>query len=517
MSEKMIRFRVSRYDPDRDDFPRFAVYEVPYVERMRILDALNYIHDNYDGTLAYRWVCRANQCGSCTVTVDGKPGPACKTEVPADSDEITIEPLRVFPVIKDLVTDIDRGYDKYMTLRPYLERHSKPKRPEMITAEDIEQIKEFRSCIECWACVSICPVINEVWDEYAGPMSMRKLAELSCDKRDILDRVSVALVEGAYNCTSCKNCWAVCPQEIKIPEKATEKLRARAIEKGLAPLPPHKVAIASIRNYWNPWMAPRGQRVRWAKGYDLPSSAETMFFAGCSPSLLRQNLVENVVKIYSALGEKIGYLGKEERCCSSPLLRVGDIDLFKEMAKANIDAMKKAGAKRVVVTCAGCYKAWKEDYIEWFGDYGIEVVHISEVLENAIRNGKLKLNEVPENNVTVTYHDPCHLGRAGGVYDPPRRVLESIPGVRIVEMSRNRENSACCGSGGGVKTARPNLATTIGGARLEMVRETGAEVIVSCCPWCEQNIEDSIKAGDFPSWRVLDLVDLVAAALEREE
>jgi Fe-S oxidoreductase len=149
----------------------------------------------------------------------------------------------------------------------------------------------------------------------------------------------------------------VCPQETEIAEKATEKLRARAIQKGLAPLPPHKIAIASVRNYWNPWMALRGQRVRWAKKLDFASSAETMFFAGCSPSLLKQNLVENAVKIYDVMEEKIGYLGKEERCCSSPLLRVGEVNLFKEMAQANIDALKKTGRKRIVVTCAGCYKA----------------------------------------------------------------------------------------------------------------------------------------------------------------
>jgi fumarate reductase (CoM/CoB) subunit B len=513
MAEKTIRLRIFRYDPDLDDSPHYETYEVPYVEKMRVLDALNYIHEFYDGSLAYRWVCRASQCGSCTVMINGKPAPACKTEIPVGTTEITIEPLRFFPVIKDLVVDLEKGYRRFLTLRPYTQRASKPKRPEIIMPEDIEPIKELRSCIECWACVSICPVIAEIWNEYAGPISMRKLAELSLDKRDILDRVSIALVEGMYHCTTCKNCWAVCPQEIKIPEKAVEKLRAMAMQKGLAPLPPHKVAIASIRNYWNPWTVPRGQRVRWAKDFNLPTKSETMFFAGCSPSLLRSNLSVNVVRIFRALGEEIGYLGKEERCCSSPLLRVGEIELFKEMAKANIESMKKAGAKRIVVTCAGCYKAWKEDYREWFGDYGIDVYHISEILENAIRNGRLTLKYSPANDMTVTYHDPCHLGRAGGIFDPPRKVLKSIPGIKFVEMSRIRENSACCGSGGGVKTARPNLAAMIGSRRLEMVRETGAEAIISCCPWCEQNLEDSIKWGGFPDWKVKDLVDLVVAAL----
>jgi len=481
---------------------------------MRVLDALNYIHDHYDGSLAYRWVCRAAQCGSCTVMVDGKPGPACRTEIPEGTQVITIEPLRTFPIIKDLVVDTDRAYSRFEAIRPYVDRPPAERRPEVIMPSEVEEIKTLRSCIECFACLSACPVVNEIQEEYLGPMGMRKLAELSQDGRDTQDRVAMALASGMYNCTTCKNCWAVCPQEIKVPEKAVEKLRAMALKKGIPPLPPHKVAIASIRNYWNPWMAPRAQRARWAKPFDLPAKCETMFFAGCSPSLLKQNLVENVVRIFRAMDEPLGYLGKEERCCSSPLLRVGEVGMFEEMAKANIENMRKAGAKRVVVTCAGCYKAWKEDYPEHFGDLGMEVVHISEVLEEAIGSGRLKLKAAPENQMVITYHDPCHLGRAGGIYEAPRRVLRAVPGITLREMSRNRENSACCGSGGGVKTARPNLATSIGARRLDMVQETQAQEVVSCCPWCEQNIEDSIKSSGKGTWKVRDLVDIVCAALE---
>jgi fumarate reductase (CoM/CoB) subunit B len=385
----------------------------------------------------------------------------------------------------------------------------------VIMPSEVEEIKPLRSCIECFACLSACPVVNEIQEEYLGPMGMRKLAELSLDRRDTQDRVAMALASGMYNCTTCKNCWAVCPQEIKVPEKAVEKLRAMALRKGVPPLPPHKVAIASIRNYWNPWMAPRAQRAKWAKPFELPVQCETMFFAGCSPSLLKQNLVENVVRIFKAMDEPLGYLGKEERCCSSPLLRIGEVGMFEEMAKANIENMRKAGAKRVVVTCAGCYKAWKEDYPEHFGELGLEVLHISQLLEEAIASGRLRLKAVPENERAVTYHDPCHLGRAGGIYEAPRRVLRAVPGITLREMSRNRENSACCGSGGGVKTARPNLATAIGARRLDMVKETNAQEVISCCPWCEQNIEDSIKSSGSGTWKVRDLVDIVCAALDQ--
>ena len=510
-----VKVRVFRFDPVTDQAPRFEEYLVPYAEKMRVLDALNYIHEHYDGSLAYRWVCRAAQCGSCTVMVDGKPGPACRTEIPAGTEVITIEPLRAFPVIKDLVVDTDRAYSRFEAIRPYVQRPEVERRPEVIMPSEVEEIKPLRSCIECFACLSACPVVNEIQEEYLGPMGMRKLAELSLDRRDTQDRVAMALASGMYNCTTCKNCWAVCPQEIKVPEKAVEKLRAMALRKGVPPLPPHKVAIASIRNYWNPWMAPRAQRAKWAKPFELPAQCETMFFAGCSPSLLKQNLVENVVRIFKAMDEPLGYLGKEERCCSSPLLRIGEVGMFEEMAKANIENMRKAGAKRVVVTCAGCYKAWKEDYPEHFGELGFEVLHISQLLEEAIASGRLRLKAVPENQRAITYHDPCHLGRAGGIYEAPRRVLRAVPGITLREMSRNRENSACCGSGGGVKTARPNLATAIGARRLDMVKETNAQEVISCCPWCEQNIEDSIKSSGSGTWKVRDLVDIVCAALDQ--
>jgi len=238
-----------------------------------------------------------------------------------------------------------------------------------------------------------------------------------------------------------------------------------------------------------------------------------MFFAGCSPSILRPDQASAVARIFAAMEEPIGYLGKEERCCGSTLLRIGEENLFMEMARANLDAMRKAGARRVVVTCAGCFKSWKEDYPERLGPTGIEVVHVSELIEQALDSGKLLLRPVPENERRVTYHDPCHLGRAEGVYEPPRKVLASVPGIRLVEMAFNRENSACCGSGGGVRTARPALSASIGAKRVQMAEETGASEVISCCPWCEQNLEDCIKASGRSGLKVRDLVEVVAAAV----
>lgn len=509
---RSVEVRVLRSDPSADEGPHFQAFLVPYIEGMRVLDALNYIHDHLDGTLAYRWVCRTAQCGSCSVTVDGRPGPSCSTEVPSGAKSIAIEPLRAFPVIKDLVVDMDRAYSRFMGARPFLENGNDVIGHHTINPVASADLRSFRSCIECWSCVAACPVVHEAQDAFLGPMGLRKLAELDSDGHDSLDRVAAAVDDGLYRCTTCRSCWSVCPQEIEVPGKAIEKLRARAVDHGKVP-PAQKAASSSVRNYWNPWTAPRAQRAAWAKRLELPSKCRTMLFAGCSPSLLKPGIARSTAMIFAAIGEPLGYLGMEERCCGSPLIRAGDVKTFEEMARGNIQSMRRAGAERVVVACAGCYLAWKKDYPSCLGELDMEVRHVSEVIAEALDEGRLKLKAVPENDASVAYHDPCHLGRAGGVYEAPRSVLARVPGIRLVEMARNRQDAECCGAGGGVKAVEPSLSLAIGRRRVADAAHVDAGVIASCCPWCEQNLQDAAKALGDGDLRARDLVEIVAAAL----
>jgi fumarate reductase (CoM/CoB) subunit B len=446
--------------------------------------------------------------------VNGVPRLACKSPVPAGIGEVVLEPLRNFPIVKDLVVESEKGRETRSAFTAHLKRASPVVRPEMIRQGEIVGVRELRSCIECWSCVAACPVVEALAGEFDGPATLRRLSELSQDKRDTLDRTATALASGLYNCTTCESCWKVCPQDIRLPEKAIGKLRSIAAASGAGPLPVHKVLVKSITNYWNPWMAPRSQKAGWAKAFSLPSKGRTLFFAGCSASLVRQNIATSSVMCLSALGEEVAHLGKEEPCCLSPVLRVGDDETFERMARKNIELVRRSGAERLVVACAGCYKAWGSDYPDRCEELGFEVVHISEVLDEALKEGRLRMRDEPTNHVDVAYHDPCHLGRAMGVYEAPRRVLSAVPGLRLTEMEMNRENALCCGSGGGVKTAKPSLSLAIGAKRLSMADRAGCHQIVSCCPWCEQNLDDCQVSVGAVGMASIDLVEIVARALE---
>lgn len=508
-----MKVKVFRYDQDCDKQPRYETYNIEPTPGMRVLDVLHYIHDNIDATLSYRWMCRAGQCGSCSVRVNNKACLACSEPVGEDADEILIEPLLYFPVVKDLVVDLDSGYKSLCSCEPGLQRDSSEE--VSLDRESTAKLKPFRECIECWCCVSTCPVVNQISEEYYGPLSMRKLCELDLDIRDIGDRVTTAIDAGLYNCTTCRNCWAVCPQNIEIPEKAIEQLRARAMEEGQGPLKGHAPLARSIDNYKNPWFMPRSRRSKWAKGLSIPKKAPMMFYAGCSPSLLFGDRVpKNIIGVLRKLGIEAGYLGKDEMCCASPLIKIGDREHYLKQARENIEQMKRAGAKTIVTTCAGCHKSWAVDYREEFGDFGIEVKHITEVLWELYMEGRFTFRDLEKYHVRVSYHDPCHLGRGSGVYEAPRNLIHEIPGLELIEGDRIRENSHCCGSGGGVKTAKPDLALKVGSERVGMFDALDVEYVITCCPWCEQHLDDSIAFAHSPLGQTIDLIEIVAETIE---
>ena len=202
-----------------------------------------------------------------------------------------------------------------------------------------------------------------------------------------------------------------------------------------------------------------------------------------------------------------GILGEAELCCGSTLLRMGDREGFKRMARANLDSLKKLGVKTVVTGCSGCYSVLKEEYPE-LEDLPFEVKHITEMLASLVKEGRAD----PQGEVAmkVTYHDPCHLGRYCEVFDAPREVLEAIPGLELAEMQRSREKGWCCGAGAGVRTAFPEFAAWSAGERLYEAKETGAEAVATACPFCEQNLR---AAAD--GFEVLSVVDLLARSLGR--
>jgi len=206
---------------------------------------------------------------------------------------------------------------------------------------------------------------------------------------------------------------------------------------------------------------------------------------------------------------KVGYLGEDEWCCGSVLLRTGDRKGAVQLAQHNVEALRAQGARVVVTGCPGCYRTLKFDYPKLLGSTGLEVLHSSQLFSHLISGNKIELKSDVVGS--LTYHDPCHLGRHCGEYEAPRRVLKSIPGAEIVEMQRTRENSWCCGAGGGLRSAFPDLSLRIAEKRVLEAAGTGAECLVSACPFCRSNLKGAVDSLEMAeSLMVLDLSELLA-------
>ncbi|TAN46157.1 MAG: hypothetical protein EPN24_01765, partial [Candidatus Methanoperedens sp.] len=243
----------------------------------------------------------------------------------------------------------------------------------------------------------------------------------------------------------------------------------------------------------------------------IADKADIAYFIGCTAGYNQQVLGVSTARILNKLNVPFMVLGEEEWCCTSALIRTGQQhinDTPKKAAIHNVEALKARGVKRVLFACAGCFRASKIDWPRLYGKaLPFESIHMSQFLAEQIDAGKIKWEKSFDK--TVTYHDPCHLGRHVGVFEEPRKVLKSMPGVKFVEMERNRDEQRCCGAGGGVKAGIPDLALAVAKARMNDAKATGAQVLISTCPFCRRNLidgRDELKMDMYMD----DLVVLVA-------
>ncbi len=363
-----------------------------------------------------------------------------------------------------------------------------------------ESAEKLYRCIQCGICSGSCPTAR-AWE--VTPRQLVRMLQLGL-KEEVLR------TEVLYYCSQCYSCKVRCPMQIQLTELLMD-LRRLAVRDGVGPLEEQEALLKSIRNYDNPWMQPRLARDRWAKRLRIKilprERAKVLYYPGCTAAYVTsvQSVAVNTAKLLSHLGVDFGILGKEEVCCGSTALRIGERGLYEELAARNIEIFNRSGAQTIITACAGCYGIIKHEYPK-VASFDAEILHLSEFLHRLMEEGRL---ELPELSIRVTYHDPCHLGRHGGVFDPPRGILKNIPGLELVEMERNRENSRCCGAGGGVRTAHSTFAQNLASERLEEAYATGAEALITCCPFCENNLNDALKARGY-TLSILDLVDLLA-------
>ena len=259
-------------------------------------------------------------------------------------------------------------------------------------------------------------------------------------------------------------------------------------------------------------------RLIWAENLERPpqgvkpiEQVELVYFVGCVSSFfpMSYNIPQALVEIMEAAEVRYALLGGEEWCCGYPLLISGQGDKAEAMIRHNVDQAKASGASRVVVSCPSCYHIWHHTYPQVIEDMGLVVLHDTELLAELIEEGRLKLKELPE---TITYHDPCDLGRKSGLYDPPRRVLQGIPGLRLVEMVDNRQNARCCGGGGNLETIDPTLSEAIAARRIAQALDTGAKYLVSACQQCKRTLTGAVRR-EKARLRVMDITELVARVI----
>jgi len=395
-----------------------------------------------------------------------------------------------------------------------------------ISKLDVLALMRYDACTRCGECTATCPTGGEAQDvELVTPRgkilrlrefykSQYGLRARLLGPKDIPEDQLKELAGRAYECTICGQCKTVCPAHLDTIEM-WENMREFLVANKLAPLPAHEQIIKSIENYDNPWMQPRTQRSRWSKRIEkevrikdaLKERCAVLFFVGCTAAY-DPNIRDMAVDTARVLGSAridFGTLGNDEGCCGSTLLRTGLIDSAKTCAKKNIALFEKVSPSMIVTSCAGCFKTIRQDYPR-LGKVNAKVVHATQLVGELIDEKKLVLGK--RIDAKVTFHDPCHLGRHNKLYDEPRKILESIPGLKLVEMERTREESRCCGAGGGVKTAFPDLAQKIAAMRVEDAEKAGADILTTSCPFCYQSLRAALEAKG-SKVRMADLMELV--------
>ena len=336
-----------------------------------------------------------------------------------------------------------------------------------------------------------CPSFTKYrYDAYSAQGRMHIALALIEGMMDWKD--SEKLLEIIYACDTCGACAINCMRIMENnPVEVIEALRARAVELGIGPMPAHKRFGENVKKTHNVYGEPHTDRMKWIPEDAKPSAkADTALFLGCTPAYRKTDIARATARVLKACGIEYMVL-PDEWCCGSPLIRTGQLDLAKELVKHNVEVIKSLGIKRLIFNCAGCYRCFSIDYPKLGGDLDVELMHIVELVADLYEKGKIKFKEVPPE--VVTYHDPCHMGRYLGVYDPPRTILNAIKGIKLIEMERNKDQAWCCGAGGGVRAAFPDLSLWTAKQRVNEAIDTGATTLVSSCPFCASNLEWAIK------------------------
>ena len=320
-----------------------------------------------------------------------------------------------------------------------------------------------------------------------------------------------------WDCTTCSVCTLRCPRGLK-PHELVIAIRSALAEEGNIPVAA-KDALEATLKQGNPYGQLRSKRAEWAADLDVKDfsrgdKAETLYFVCCAASYdpRVQEVARALVSIFNHAGVDFAILGNEESCCGNEIRRLGEEGLFEMLQKQNLELFTRYGVRQIVTTSPHCYNALKNEYEA----SNVEVRHYSQFLAELIEQGKLNFSR--EMKRRVTYHDPCFLGKQNLIFDEPRFVLRSIPGITLVDFERSRERSLCCEGGGGRQWVDvSNSQERLSDIRINEALELGVEVLATACPFCLLNLEDAVKTlGVAEKIQIKDIAELVSEAIQGE-
>jgi len=391
-------------------------------------------------------------------------------------------------------------------------------------AFSLKQRLEMEACASCRLCVDVCPAVAATKDgSLSALLRMKGLKEILKSRKGLFRKIFGTKEPSAeqlkefgtsvFRCSLCGNCQEVCPLGLHLKDLWLS-LREELVRTGNFP---SKIEMIrdNLESSHNVFDEDNDERADWVEDMRNPpddafqkDKAEVVFFTGCVGAYfpLAQKIPIALAEVFEASGVDFTLLGKEEWCCGFPLVGAGLGEGLQTFIDHNLEAVRSKGAKKVVFTCPSCYQIWREAYPKEF-----ELFHASEFLIDLVTSGKVPLKEV---DMTVTYHDPCDLGRGARVFDAPREVLRAIPGLKLVELPHNRENCLCCGGGGNLEMIDGDLSSAMAKRKVEEAVSTGAQAIITTCQQCVRTMTTYAKRNKV-AIDVMDLSQLVRQALAR--
>ena len=426
--------------------------------------------------------------------------------------------------------------------------------PEEMSEEDVfgagkiedfkwKQLLDLVTCTECGRCQDQCPawntgkplspklVITDLRDHMfaKAPYLLGEASAEAPDGHDpsVLSQDLVQDVVGSdvlWSCTTCGACVEQCPVDIEHVDTIVDMRRYQVLMESRFPTEAGTM-LRNIENSGDPWGLGGGQRLAWKDGLEfdvpvvtdrIPDDVEYLYWVGCAGALedRARKTVQSTARLLHRAGVSFAVLGPRESCTGDPARRLGNEYLYQTQAQQNIGTLSTVGARKVIASCPHCFNTLAREYPD-LGATGYEVIHHSELLQRLVAEGRLEPSSPLE--LTVTYHDPCYLGRHNKIYDAPRQVLDAVPGVRSIEMHRCRERGFCCGAGGARMWMEERIGKRVNLERTDEALSTGADVIGTACPYCTVMLDDAVKQrqaeGGADGVRVLDVAQVLEQSL----